>query len=180
MGSTTFTLCVTGSSYGSKGYYNGDIRYDTGMTGETPYYMEGFVLNSTDRKRAYRWDEEKGAFVSEYSEKAGDSGEWKILSTSGSFTRENETILRVNGYYYSEEYYAAKKAIEDNDMDLLSKVIASGYKSGTMNEDQSLLTCALSYNNQTALDMMLQNGFSRYVYVSGEEDMLMVDIDEYR
>ena len=180
MGSATFTLCVTGSSYGSMGYYNGDIRYDTGMTGDTPYYMEGYVLNSTNRKRAYRWDEEKGCFVAEYSEKTGDSGEWKILSTSGGTTRENETILRVKGYYYSEEYYAVNEAIENNDMNLLSKVIASGYKAGTMHEDQSPLTCALSYNNQAALDMMLQNGFSRYVYVSGEDDMLVVDIDEFR
>ncbi len=175
-----FTLCVTGSSYGSMGFYNGDIRYDTGMTGDTPFYMEGFVVSRTDRKRAYRWNEEGGCFVSEYYEKAKDSDQWKLVETNESSTSENETILRIKGYYYSEEYYAAKNAIEDNDMDLLSKVIASGYKADTMEEDQSLLLCAIRNNNQTALDMMLENGFSRYVYVPGEEDVYMVDIDEWR
>ena len=94
--------------------------------------------------------------MSEYYEKAKDSDQWKLVETNESSTSENETILRIKGYYYSEEYYAAKNAIEDNDMDLLSKVIASGYKADTMGEDQSLLLCAKRNNNQAALDMMFQ------------------------
>ena len=172
-----FTAFITGSPYGYSGYYNGKLYLEM-HSGSTPFYMEYENPNYKDRLDVIKWDEESGCYIEEYIDKSRDPSDYRYIIQTAPYS-ENESILKSNERYRSEEYYALLRAIKENDMSLLKKVIESGYRAEIMHEEDSPLLYAVITGNLKALDFMLENGFEPYVFVPGEYDMNQVHIEKY-
>ena len=173
-----YTAGVTGDRLGSTGFYNGGVRYLTYITGDNPYYLIGDVKHQPERKAVYRWDVEAGHYVSEFLDTTKPEDDYRYV-TDSSNCLENTSVLKVRKAYKSEEYYAVVKAIDENDMKLLKRVLDSGYKQDTVFPNESLIVYAAKKKNTAAIKMMTDSGFSRYVYVAGAEDVYMSDFEEY-
>ena len=71
---------------------------------------------------------------------------------------------------------------DGNDMALLKKVIATGYKAEQMFENESPLVRAVKCKNKAALSLMLESGFTEYIWISvpGWDDIGQITIDEWQ
>ncbi len=123
-----------------------------------------------NRLDVIKWDEEAGCYIGEYIDKSRDPSDYRYIIQTDVYS-ENESILKSNERYLSEEYYALFKAIKENDMGLLKKIIESGYRAEIMYEEDSPLVYAVITGNLDALDFMIENGFEPYVYVETERGM---------
>jgi CDP-glycerol glycerophosphotransferase (TagB/SpsB family) len=81
---------------------------------------------------------------------------------------------------YVEEYYELIHAIETDNISLLKKIIASGYRAEVMPPSESPLLYALDKNKINALSIMIEGGFDSHVEVEGEDDIYFIDIYDYK
>lgn len=172
-----FTAFVTGSPYGDTSYYNGMLYLEM-QSGDTPFYMEYKNPHYENRLDVIKWDEEAGCYIGEYIDKSRDPSDYHYIIQTDVYS-ENESILKSNERYRSEEYYALFKAIKENDMGLLKKIIESGYRAEIMYEEDSPLVYAVITGNLDALDFMIENGFEPYVFVPGKDEMRQVHIKNF-
>ena len=175
-----FTVMVTGFQKGGKGYWNGDIEYLEMEKGDTPFYLEYPAPDYRNKIIVLSWDEEDGNFVSRVINTSVDPSDYRYVQEENA-CRENDAILKTRESFMSEEYYALIEAIETNDMELLKKVIATGYRTEPMYPDKSPLVQAAKNKNDAALKLMLENDFPNAVMVAVPEydEIISVEIEMY-
>lgn len=173
---TGFTKLVTGSSVGSPNFYNGDVLFLEQDKGDSPFYLEWDNPHYENMKHISKWDEEAGCYVHQ-TIKYSNNNE-NIIEEYTSY--ENDSILKSRNVYKSEEYYELIHAIETDNISLLKKIIASGYRAEVMPPSESPLLYALDKNKINALSIMIEGGFDSHVEVEGEDDIYFIDIYDYK
>lgn len=168
-----YQVLVTGSSGGYSGYYNGGKRYIDGGKGLSPFEIECKTPGGLIHK--YYWDEQQKSFIGVYINPEKDKNDYGYIEQTDMYY-ENTSVLKVDKEKRNEAYYAIEKAIETDDIELLKKALATGYKNGTEQKQTSLIYKALMSDKVDFYNLMKENGFSDTVWYYGEDDMWPVPI----